>query len=281
MKATDGRAAPTAILPIFPEDAPLAWAAICGAVSAGSRWEWMTLGRVLIAIVLAEFIFRWSAWLISQGNLQVKQPPSSTTASLRYAVPDSQAQRLSRVFAKLRALWVLPRGLWMRTLVFFFLAGLLLAYGLGTPGIWVGILGLVIAPLSGVWLKKRPGAAQVWSPLTWMTLAWMLGTLAAGGAAGWFMAAAPVFGAAASGLAALRGGKAWGRALALAGLTAPAAILIAHRLMLPAAAALFVAAPAYVLALRVEGTSERRARALQPLLWTSMAVAALALGWWI
>lgn len=92
------------------------------------------------------------------------------------------------------------------------------------------------------------------------------------------MAAALGFGLASSGLAALWEGRAWGRGLACAGLAAPAVVLIAERLALPAAAILFVAAPAFALAASGK-PREGLLRAVWPLLLISMAIVALSLGW--
>jgi hypothetical protein len=143
---------------------------------------------------------------------------------------------------------------------------------------WVGLTGLAAAAVSGVWLRKSRCAAAIWSPLLFVAFAWVVGALAVGGGWNVGMAAALAFGLAASGLAALREGRDWGRGLACAGLAAPAVVLIAERLALPAAAVLFVAGPAFALA---AGGKSREGfiRAVWPLLLIGMAVVALSLGW--
>ncbi len=281
MRTTDFRTALLASLPAFPEDAPLAWAALCGAVSAiGLRWDWAAAGRAAAAILLAGFVFRWISGAVIWGRWESPRnsPDPPQGAVLPYTLPDSPAQRLFRWGARVRQTWH-RCGVWPQTALLFAATGLLLAVGLGAPGVWVGAAGLLAAALVGIWRRKHPLAAGGWAPLAITALAWILGATAVGGGADWDLTAALCFGAAASGLAVLRRRERWGQALLWAGLTAPAALLIARRLVFPAVAVLFLAAPAYILAPDAEDAPDAYVRAVRRLLWLSMAATALALGW--
>jgi hypothetical protein len=286
VKQNDSRNAILAALPTFPQDAPMAWAAVCGVVSViGLRWDWTALARLLAVVVLVELVYRWVAWLISLGEFRStgSSSPVPHSITLPYTLPGSPAHRAADRFARARRFWkkfwTLPRGLWVRTLALLLAAGLLLCCGIGSPAMWIGVSGLAAAVLGGVWMRKSPQAADVWAPAFFTALAWITGALAAGG--GWRLGllAALAFGLATSGLAALRCGLTWGTVLTLAGLAASSIVLIALRLVLPAAAVLFVAAPGYALSARGAGLPDRFARTLRPLLLICMAVAAFSLGW--
>jgi hypothetical protein len=285
VKSTQRQSGILPSLPTFPQDAPLTWAAVCGAVSAiGLRWDWAVLGRLLAAVVFLELVCRWAAWLVSLGDFHLgSASKSSASATLPYTLPDSPAQRAadwaSGAARAWNRFWTRPSGLWARTLALLLITGLLLCSGIGAPGMWIGLLGLAAAVLCGLWLRRWPVAADIGAPAVFIALAWVLGALAVGGDWSLGLAAAPVFGLAGSGMAALRNGKSWGKGLLWAGLTAPAVILIAHRLALPAVAVLFVAAPAHVISAGGAESHERFARAIHPLLLLSMAVVALSLGW--
>lgn len=281
MRTTDFRTALLASLPAFPEDAPLAWAAVCGAISVvGLRWDWGAAARTAAAVLLADFVIRWIVGLVAWGRWEAAHSPDNPmqTASLPYTLSGSAAQRVFRWGARARQAWQ-RHSVWPQTALFFAATGLLLAVGLGAPGVWVGMAGLLVAGLVGLWRREHPLAAGNWAPLALTTVAWALGATAVGGGADWSLAAALCFGAAASGLAVLRRRERWWRPLLWAGLTAPAALLIAQRLVLPAVAVLFLAAPAYVLAPGAEESPDAYARAARQLLWLSMALTALALGW--
>lgn len=280
MKPSENPIAPWPALPVFPQDAPLAWAAVCGAVSAiGLRWNWAVLGRLLAVVVLVELVFRSVAWLVSQVDSRGDGAESALPpTAVPYARPDSPAQHAAGWAARALRSWRRFWGTGGRALALLLAAGLLLCDGIGAPAMWVGLTGLAAAAVSGIWLRRSRGAAVVWSSLLFVTFAWVVGALVVGG--GWSagMAAALGFGLASSGLAALWEGRAWGRGLACAGLAAPAVVLIAERLALPAAAILFVAAPAFALAASGK-PREGLLRAVWPLLLISMAIVALSLGW--
>jgi len=281
VRTTDFRTALLASLPAFPEDAPLAWAAVSGAVSVvGLRWDWIAAARMAAAVLLAAFVIRWISGLVAGGRWAIAPNPDSQTqaAPLPYALAESPARRAFQWGTRVRRAWQKHKA-WPQTALFFAATGLLLAVGLGRPGVWFGAGGLAAAGLVGLWRRRHPVAAGNWAPLLLTALAWTLGATAVGGGADWNLAAAPCFGAAASGLAVLRRREKWWRALLWAGLTAPAALLIARQMVLPAVAVLFLAAPACVLAPTAEESPDDYARAVRWLLWLSMAVTALTLGW--
>jgi hypothetical protein len=272
--------------PVFLQDVPLAWAALCGTLSAvGLRWQVQTLGRVFVVVVLVEFVLRWTAESIAQiGSGSPANPGRALpSAAFPYAKSGSPAHHFLEWTVLLRdrwrAFWSPLDGMAGRILAFSVASGLVLVYVLGMPAAWAGLAGLALAVLSGLWLRSRPRAARVGVPLALTATAWVVAAIAAGGAFGWPLLAAPLFGLAAAGLAAIRSECASGRALLWAGFTAPAALLVAERLATPAVAILFVAVPAYVLTPLVKGTPDAYLRRVQPLLWTSMILTALALGW--
>ncbi|MBC7260095.1 MAG: hypothetical protein H5T65_12695 [Chloroflexi bacterium] len=283
MSETHTRPRPTVALPTFPQGVPLAWAVLCGAVSAvGVRWTWPLAGRLLAAVLLAEFVWRWVVWLLVQGEGQ--RPPAASRAplfTLPYAQPNSPARRftawLSGALRVLWSVWVSPRGLRARTVGALVLVGLFLSLGLGAPAAWVGALILALALAAGFGLRASP-AAEVWAPGALVALAWVVGATTAAGQVSLHLVVAPAYGLAASGLAALDRGLAWGRGIFLAGIIAPVPALVAFRLALPATLLAFVAVAACATLLPSPSATPGLARAARPLLWVSMAGAALALG---
>lgn len=268
---------------MFPQGVPLAWAVLCGAVAAvGLRWTLPLAGRVLVAILLVEFAFRWIVWLLLQS--EGRRMPATARAplfTLPYAQPGSPAQRfaawVSGALQFLRSAWASPRGLRARTLGSLVLVGVLLSLGLGAPAAWVGAAVVAAAFAGGFWLRASPSQAGVWTPGLLVALAWACG-VAASGHIGVATAFAPAYGLAAAGLAALADGQGWGRGMFLAGLAAPVVALVALRMALPATVLAFVAVAGFAVVLPAAPKAHGLEKAGRPLLWLSMAVAALALG---
>ncbi len=283
MSETHPRRTPAIAVPTFPQGVPLAWAVLCGAVSAvGLRWALPLAGRLLVAILLVEFVYRWVVWLLLQGEGRGASAASRAPLfTLPYARPDSPAHRFaawaSGAARFLRSAWSSPRGLRARTLGFLVLAGALLSVGLGRPAGWIGASVVALSVAGGFWLRVSPERAGIWTSALLVALAWACGAITAAGHAGASLAMAPAYGLAATGLMALDGGEGWGRGAFLAGLTAPVAALVVLRMAVPAGVLAFVAVPAYAILLAGDA-SPKMAKAARPLLWVSMAVAALALG---
>ena len=282
VKATEKSVA----LPTFRQDAPLAWAAVCGAVSViGLRWNWMALGLVLAAVVLLELVCRWVPWLLAQDVLLHAEDSEAEArpATLPYTLPNSPAQRAAERFVRAGRAWstflTQPEGLRARLLVLLILAGLLLFYGMGAPAMWVGLLSVAAAILCGYWLRTSAMAASVCAAMSLTSLAWILGALVGGGGWSLRLTAAIAFGIAAGGLEALRCGKGWGKGLLRLGLVASAVVLVVYRFALPALAVLFTAAPALALFTPNTEAYDELARTARPLVLICMAVVALSLGW--
>lgn len=275
---------PAVAVPVFPQGVPLAWAVLCGAVSAvGLRWTLSLAGRALAAILLVEFAFRWIVWLLLQserrGNRSVSHSPLFT---LPYTQVGSPAQRFaawaSGAARWLRSAWTSPRGLRVRTLGSLVLVSAFLAWSLGTPAVWVGAWVVALALVTGLALRRSSEWVGMAAPGLLAALAWACGAAMADGRLGMPLALAPAYGLAAAGLVGLEGGHGWGKGLFLAGLVAPAAALVVGRMVLGATAIAFVVVAACAVLVPATPDSPGHVRALRPLLWLSMALAALALG---
>jgi len=284
MSETHTRLAPAVALPTFPQGVPLAWAVLCGVVSAaGLRWTLPLAGRLLAAVLLVEFVYRWVVWLLAQRETRgISASPRAPLFALPYAQPDSPAQRfaawLSGAIRFTRRAWASPRGLRVRTLTFLVLAGAFLALGLGWPAVWMGASVVALALAAGLSFRASLPRSGDWAAGLLVALAWACGATTAAGGVGTPLALAPAYGLAAAGLAALDRGAARGKGVFLAGITAPAAVLVAFRMALPAAVLGFVAVAACAVLVPAAPETSRQARAARPLLWLSMALAALALG---
>ncbi len=284
MSETHSKRTPMVALPTFPQGVPLAWAVACGAVSAvGLRWTLPLAGRALAAILLVEFVHRWIVWLLLQGEgRRASAAARAPLFALPYAQPDSPAQRFaawaSDALRFLRSAWASPRGLRARTLGSLVLVGAFLSLGLGSPAAWVGASVVALALVGGLWLRVSPARAGIWTPGLLVALAWACGAATAAGRIGAPLALAPAYGLAAAGLAALDRGADWSKGVFLAGIAAPVAALVAFRMALPAAALGFVAVAGCAVLVPAASQGARLAKAARPLLWLSMALAALALG---
>lgn len=284
MSETHSKRTPTIVLPTFPQGVPLAWAVLCGAVSAvGLRWTLPLAGRVVAAILLVEFVYRWVVWLLLQGESRGHWSASRAPLFiLPYTQADSPAQRfaawVSRSVWFLRRAWTSPHGLRVRTLGFLVLAGAFLALALGVPAAWVGAAVLALALAAGLALRGGVAWADFASPGVLVALAWACGATMVSRDVTAPLAVVPAYGLAAAGLAALDGGRDWGKSAFLAGLAAPAVAMVAFHMAFPAALLAFVAVPGYAVLVPAAPGKSGLGRAARPLLWLSMALAALALG---
>ncbi len=247
-----------------------AWAALAGALAAGSHWDWANLLRLLTGLALVEMLYEAVCGLAEPAAAA----PLARLAWLPYSQPDSPSGRLAQWWS--RRVAGRAGGIAATLLI----AGILAAW-VGLPAAWAVLAYLALGGL-------RLGLGRLWAGLgRWVEaiggilLPWLLAGALFGGVSGVSILAALAYTAARGAL--LQGGRLvtrrWAFALAdLCQVGVLAALVILKRPLVAAILAVLIAAQVFAGAVsRREGEAAGPAR-LQLLITAGMLLFAGVIG---